>query len=260
MPTPITASNLSALAGVRHGFFTREGGVSGGIYASLNCGLGSNDERDAVIENRARVARHLGSTLDAVVTVHQCHSADAVIIDGPLTGPLTGPLPKADAIVTRIPGLVVGALAADCAPVLFADAEARVVAATHAGWRGAVGGIIEATIAAMERVGGHRSRIRAAIGPCINQAAYEVGPEFEADLLARDATNSGYFRAFTIGGRAHFDLPGYIGGRLTRAGIASVEYQSACTSAKESTFFSYRRSQRRGEPDYGRQISAIVVT
>jgi len=256
MPTPITASNLSALAGVRHGFFTREGGVSGGIYASLNCGLGSNDERNAVIENRARVARHLGSTHDAVVTVHQCHSADAVIIDGPLTGQL----PKADAIVTRIPGLVVGALAADCAPVLFADPEARVAAATHAGWRGAVGGIIEATIVAMESVGGHRSRISAAIGPCINQAAYEVGPEFEAELLARDATNSVYFRAFTIGGRAHFDLPGYIGGRLTRAGIASVEYQSACTSAKDSKFFSYRGSRRRGEPDYGRQISAIVVT
>lgn len=256
MPSPITATNLAALAGIHHGFFTRDGGVSAGIYASLNCGLGSNDDRDAVIENRARVARHLGGAHNSVVTVHQCHSAEAVVIDGPLQAPL----PKADAIVTARPGLVIGALAADCTPVLFADPEARVVAAAHAGWRGAVGGVLEATIAAMEHQGASRSRIRAAVGPCINQAAYEVGPEFEADVLALDRGNARFFRVFSTGGRAHFDLPGYVEARLQSAGLADVERQSACTSTNESKFFSYRASQRRREPDYGRQISAIVVT
>lgn len=261
MPRPITASNLTALPGIRHGFFTRDGGVSTGIYASLNCGLGSSDDRDAVLENRARVARHLGSPRGEVVTVHQCHSAVAVVVEGPL--PRDG-LPKADAIVTRTPGLVIGALAADCTPVLFADPHARVVAAAHAGWRGAVDGVLEATIATMLSQGAERRRIQAAIGPCINQAAYEVGAEFEADFVARDPANTRFFARSTPEARPHFDLPGYVAARLSAAGLASVELRSECTRTTsnghgESKFFSYRGAQHRGEADYGRQISAIVV-
>lgn len=255
MLTPLTASNLQALPGIRHGFFGRAGGVSSGIYRSLNCGLGSQDDRDAVTENRARVSRHLGGHAPVVVTLHQHHSADAMLVDAP---PPT-PLPKADAIVTRTPGLVIGALAADCTPVLFADAEARVVGAAHAGWRGAVGGVLEAAIAAMVGAGARAERIRAAVGPCINQHAYEVGPEFEAELLALDAANARFFARPDPTGRPRFDLPGYVAARLGRAGIGTIERCSPCTDRNESEFFSYRRSQRRGEADYGRQISAIVV-
>lgn len=257
MLRPLAADNLSGLPGIRHGFFGREGGVSRGIYASLNCGLGSADDREAVTENRARVARHLGGREPVVVTLHQHHSADALVIDAPLP---PGGLPKADAVVTRTRGLVVGALAADCTPVLFADGEAGVVAAAHAGWRGAVGGVLEAAIRTMESIGASRARIHAAVGPCINQAAYEVGPEFEDNLVGLDAENARFFTRPAPGGRAHFDLPGYVESRLTRSGLRSVERRADCTSANESRFFSYRRSQRLGEPDYGRQISAIVVT
>ncbi len=256
MLKPLTADCLTEIAGIRHGFFTREGGVSSGIYASLNCGLGSNDDRAAVTENRARVSRHLGAPLPEVVTVHQTHSASAVTIDGPLP---RDNLPKADAIVTRTPGLVIGALAADCTPVLFAEPDARVVAAAHAGWRGATGGVLEAAIAAMVAAGATRSRIRAAVGPCINQAAYEVGPEFEAEVLGLDPANARFFARATAEGRPHFDLPGYVAARLGRAGIGAIERRTPCTDRNESEFFSYRRSQRLGLADYGRQISAIVV-
>ncbi|MEQ1710448.1 MAG: peptidoglycan editing factor PgeF [Hyphomicrobium sp.] len=256
MPIPLTADCLSEIPGIRHGFFTREGGVSSGIYKSLNCGLGSNDSRDAVMENRARVARHLGAPRSEVVTVHQTHSATAIVIDAPLA---RDNLPKADAIVTRTPGLVIGALAADCTPVLFADPEARVVGAAHAGWRGATGGVLEATIAAMVSAGAVQARIRAAVGPCINQSAYEVGPEFEAAVLALDAANARFFGRATASSRPHFDLPAYVAARLGRAGIGAIERRTPCTDRNESEFFSYRRSQRLGDPDYGRQISAIVV-
>jgi YfiH family protein len=168
-------------------------------------------------------------------------------------------LPTADAVVTRTRGLVVGALAADCTPVLFADGEAGIVAAAHAGWRGAVGGVLEAAVRTMESIGAARTRIHAAVGPCINQAAYEVGPEFEDNVIGLDAENARFFSNRTPGGRAHFDLPGYVEFRLIQAGLQSVERRSECTNANESRFFSYRRSQRLGEPDYGRQISAIVV-
>ena len=256
MLAPLTAQNLTALRGIRHGFFGREGGVSEGIYASLNCGLGSNDSRDAVTENRARVSRHLGGLEPVVVTLHQHHSADALVVEAPLA---PGGLPKADAVVTRTPGLVVGALAADCTPVLLADAEAGVVAAAHAGWRGATGGVLEAAIAAMIGLGARRDRIHAAVGPSINQAAYEVGPEFEDQLLALDPGNAAFFRRPRPKARPHFDLPGYVAARLGRAGLRSIERQTPCTDVNESEFFSYRRSRRLGEPDYGRQISAIVV-
>ncbi len=257
MTTPISARCLSGLDGIRHGFFTREGGVSEGIYDSLNCGHGSQDDRAHVSENRRRVAVALGQTkAEQVLTLYQIHSAIALIVDRPIP---PHDLPKADALVTRTPGLVLGALAADCTPVLFADPEAKVVAAAHAGWRGAFTGVLEATITEMERLGANRRHIRAAVGPCINQPAYEVGPEFEERFVQTDAAYARYFVRPMLDARPHFDLPGFVEGRLAAAGIAEVERQSHCTFAGGSRFFSYRRTTKAGEPDYGRQISAIVV-
>ncbi|MEO1282084.1 MAG: peptidoglycan editing factor PgeF [Pseudomonadota bacterium] len=253
---PVVAPQLDNVDGIQHGFFSRYGGVSTGIYSSLNCGLGSDDDRDAVLENRIRVCRHLGGQGDRVLTVHQCHSAVAVTASDHFPA---DQLPQADAIVATTPGLVVGALAADCAPVLFADPVAKVVAAAHSGWRGAVGGILEATIAEMVKAGAERSRILAALGPAISQSAYEVGPEFEAQVLSLNAENSQFFQVFSEGGRAHFDLPGFVMQKLGGLGIAGFESVTACTSPDDSDYFSYRRSKRLSEPDYGRQISAIVV-
>jgi polyphenol oxidase len=242
--------------GIRHGFFTREGGVSEGIYASLNCGLGSADARDAVRENRARVAMRLGSAPEQLLTVHQVHSPVALIVEEPWPA---SP-PKADAIVTRTPGLAVGALSADCAPLLFADAQARVVAAAHAGWRGAIGGVIEATLAAMESIGARRDRINAVVGPTIGQDAYEVGAEFRATFEDEDAANAAYFKTGADAAHFQFDLPAYCVNRLRRAGVLTCESLGLCTCSSESLFFSYRRSFHAGEPDYGRQISAILIT
>lgn len=268
MLEPIESPLLAALPGIRHGFFTRQGGVSDGIYAELNCGPGSADDPAAVRENRARVAQHLlrraaGSTeesrapLQDVATVYQIHSADAVAIDA-LTTPENRP--KADGVVTNVPGLVIGILTADCGPVLFADAEAGVVGAAHAGWRGAVGGVLAATVAEMEKLGARRDHIVAAVGPCINQDSYEVGPDFEATLLAGCPDNSRFLARAEPNSKAHFDLPGFIVSQLDKLGIAKIERQSLCTYANELQFFSFRRSTHRSEGDYGRQISAIVVT
>lgn len=255
----IEAGSLHDLrgAGIRHGFFTKQGGVSDGIYASLNCGFGSNDDPANVLANRARVARHLGSAQPHVVTLYQTHSATALAVDKPYP---RDALPQADAVVTRTPGLVIGALAADCNPVLFADPQAKVVAAAHAGWRGALGGILESTVVAMERLGADRSRIVAAVGPCINQPSYEVGPEFEAEFLAVSADYAVWFHRPSPTSRPHFDLPGFVMMRLGRAGIGTTERVSLCTYENESKFFSFRRTTHRKEPDYGRQISAIMVT
>lgn len=255
MPAPVIARSLARLPGIRHGFFGREGGVSAGLYASLNCGLGSQDERAQVIENRRRVAGHLGDAGMPVVTLYQTHSATALTV----TGAVTGDLPKADGVVTRTPGVVVGALAADCCPILYADPVAKVVAAAHAGWRGAVAGIAEATVERMIAEGAERARIVAAIGPCIGPAAYEVGPEFEAELLALTPANAAFFHRPAPDARPHFDLPAYVVSRLSAIGLAHVENASISTYENESRFFSYRRSTHRKEPDYGRQISAIVV-
>ncbi len=252
MLTPLTHT---ALDGIPHGFFGRRGGVSSGLYDSLNCGLGSQDAREAVLENRARVASHLGAPDAPVLTCHQVHSADAVVIDTPW-GP--GEQPKADALVTRTPGLVLGALAADCMPILFADAEAGVVAAAHAGWKGALAGVERSTISAMETIGAKRARIRAVIGPCISQSAYEVGPEFVASFVAQDATASRFFTTPTGGARPHFDLPGFMLDRLSSLGLASAQWLGACTYAEPEAYFSFRRTTHRKEPDYGRQIAAIT--
>lgn len=255
-PTPITSAALAALPGIAHGFFGRDGGVSTGLYAALNCGLGSQDDRERVMENRRRVAAALGDASWPVVTLYQTHSATARIVTGPQDG---ANLPKADAVVSATPGVVVGALAADCCPVLFADPQAKVVAAAHAGWRGAVGGILESTVATMQEAGAQRGRIVAAIGPCIGLAAYEVGPEFEAEVVALDTANACFFSRRAKDARPHFDLPGYVLARLTGLDLAHIENATRCTYENESEFFSYRRSCHRKEPDYGRQISAIVV-
>ena len=253
----VRADCLSDAAGISHGFFTRQGGVSTGIYSALNCGLGSKDDPALVRENRARVARALGAPRNEVMTLYQIHSATALVVDAPFS---PGEVRRADALVTRTPGIVIGAMAADCTPVLFADPQARVIAAAHAGWRGALGGILESTIEAMAGIGAERSRIRAAIGPCINQPNYEVGPEFEAEFLGADPGNERFFAPGATGARNHFDLPGYVEHRLSRAGLSVVERRSLCTYDNESLFFSYRRATHRKEPDYGRQISAIVLT
>ncbi len=255
MLEPIEAACLSRLPGIRHGFFTRAGGGSRGLYAGLNCGPGSADDPMQVMANRARVAQHLGANHADVVSLYQVHSATALCIDAPVAA---HDRPKADAVVTRTPGLAVGVLTADCAPVLFADARAGVVAAAHAGWRGAAAGVLEATIAEMERLGAERRNICAAIGPAINQDSYEVGPEFEAELLQGCSDNARFFARRNTA-RARFDLPGYVENRLIAAGLGEVERHCPCTYENESLFFSFRRSQHRGEPDYGRQISAIVV-
>lgn len=248
-----TADTLT-LDGIGHGFFTRAGGVSEGLYASLNCGLGSGDAAEAVRENRGRVAGRLGVEHERLLTAYQVHSPTAVTVEGPWQGER----PDADALVTATPGLAVGVLTADCAPVLFADAEARVVGAAHAGWKGALTGVLEAAVDAMERLGARRARIAAAVGPCIAQASYEVGPEFAGTFLTQDPANAAFF-APGQGDRLQFDLKGYVAARLRRAGIGALAIDPADTQQDEARFFSFRRSTKRGEKDYGRLISAIVL-
>jgi YfiH family protein len=255
MPRPILADNLSALSGISHGFFTRKGGVSSGLYAELNCGLGSQDDPAAVRENRARVVAWLGA--ERLATAYQTHGTVTVVAENAWPADRR---PRADAIVTRTPGLAIGVLTADCTPVLLADAEARVVGAVHVGWRGALCGILESALAAMTGIGAVPARTHAAVGPAIGQAVYEVGPEFRSQFLARDPGSAPFFFLPCPDARPHFDLPGYIANRLRQTGLAAVETRAPCTYSGESDFFSYRRSRARGETDHGRQISAIVLT
>jgi len=252
----IQAPVLSALPNIRHAFFTRQGGVSEGIYASLNGGIGSSDEPERVKENRRRMAETLNVAPDALISVYQVHSPDAVLVEGPW-GPER---PKADAMVTKVPGLALAITTADCGPVLFADAESGVIGAAHAGWRGAVTGVLEATIGAMERLGAERSRIVAVLGPTISQRAYEVGPEFVQRFAEEAPGHDRFFRPSETPGHAMFDLPGFIGARLNAAGIGSFANLGLCTYSDEERFFSYRRTTHRKEPDYGRLISAITIT
>ncbi len=254
MVQPVLVPELSALPGVRHGFFTRRGGVSEGVYASLNCGAGSRDSAEAVQENRARVARRLGA--HRLVSAHQVHGASAVVMhdESPDVRP------KADALVTATRGLALGVLTADCAPILLADARAGVVGAAHAGWRGALAGIAEAALDAMEGLGAARRHIHAAIGPCIGPSVYEVGPDFEAEFLKHDPASARFFARAGAQARPTFDLPGYLSHRLRQAGAAVVAVAGICNHTAHGEFFSYRGSQKRGEADYGRQISAIVLS
>jgi len=250
----LAADNLKA-AGVAHGFFLRTGGVSEGIYASLNCGRGSADGKDRVEENRARVAARLGAEPGRLTGPKQAHTAKALIVTTPWK---PGEAPEADAVVTNVRGLAVCVLTADCAPILLADPEAGVIAAAHAGWKGAKGGVIESAIEAMESLGARLDRISAAIGPAISQAAYEVSPEFKAAFLADGETNERHFTQ-PGGGKPHFNLPGYVRERLRSKGAGSIQDIGACTYENESILFSYRRSVHRFEADYGRQISAILL-
>ncbi len=252
-PAFMKAASLEA-SGLAHGFFLRTGGVSQGIFASLNCGRGSSDARDRVEENRVRAAVALGILSEALIGPRQCHSPKAVIARAPWT---PAEAPDADAVVTATRGLAISVLTADCAPLLMADATAGVIAAVHAGWKGAKAGVIESAIEAMESLGAHAPRITAAIGPTISQAAYEVGPEFKAAFVAGCAGNEKYFSE--QGGRPHFDLPGYVKDKLSALGISNNQNLGVCTYGNESILFSYRRSCHRAEPDYGRQISAIVL-
>lgn len=253
-PRPIEAPALSAVPGVAHGFFTRAGGVSGGLYRGLNVGLGSRDDRAAVIENRARVTGHFGLPPERLATVHQVHSPDVVTV----TGEMPAARPEADALVTATPGIVLGVLTADCGPLLFADGAAGVVGAAHAGWKGVLTGVIENTVEAMIALGAKRERIVAVLGPSIMQENYEVGPEFVARFLEADAAHAAYFRPSAKPGHSLFDLPGLTVERLARAGISGSSL-GLCTYADPDRFFSYRRTTHAAEPDYGRQISTILV-
>lgn len=249
---PVLTSKLLETAGARHAFFTRKGGVSAGIYAGLNVGVGSRDDATAVTENRRRAAAHLGGDL---VTAFQVHSARAVVA----AGPWPGPTPEADAVVSATPGVICGALAADCAPILMVDAQARVVAAAHAGWQGALHGVAEAAIAQMEALGARRDRIVAAVGPCIGRASYEVGLEYLQRFVEVDPAYGVFFSPGAGPEKRQFDLPAFVLARLEAAGIGAYEALGRDTCAEPELFFSNRRAFKKGEADYGRLLSGIVL-
>jgi polyphenol oxidase len=252
----LQALSLAKLDGLHHAFFTRAGGVSQGVYATLNGGTGSNDAPDKIAENRARMATILGVSADRLLTAYQIHSPDVVVVEQPWAHEQR---PRADAIVTKTPRLAIGVSTADCGPLLFADSQAGVIGAAHAGWRGALTGVIEATVTAMENLGASRARITAALGPTISQPNYEVGPEFVARFTSADPDNERFFVASPNPGHTMFDLPGYIAARIERAGISDFENVGLCTYAEPERFFSFRRTTHRNEPDYGRHINAIAL-
>jgi YfiH family protein len=253
----ITIEPLSRMTAVRHGFFTRRDGVSRGIYASLNCGFGSDDDREAVAENRRRTMAWLGLPGDALTTCYQVHGTDVrVLVDA---AERTDLKVKADAMVSTAPEVALGILTADCAPVLLADAEAGVVGAAHAGWRGARDGVLAATVAAMHGLGAEPGRMVAAVGPCIGPESYEVGPEFPQPFLDQDPMNQRFFKAAPRKGHYLFDLPGYAATRLVAAGVGTVLTAGRDTLAEADEFFSYRRACLHGESDYGRCLSAIAL-
>jgi len=242
--------------GIRHAFFTRQGGVSNGLFESLNCGFGSGDAAEPVARNRAIAMERLGFSPDGLVTCYQIHSNTVITVEKPWPH---NAAPRADGLVAGVSGIALGILTADCAPILLADAVANVIGAAHGGWRGALGGIIEATLDRMEALGAKRARIRAGIGPCIAQRSYEVGPEFPAPFLADDPASVAYFAPALRAGHFMFDLPAYIERRLARAEVATVARAPHNTVAEDTHFFSYRRACLRGEPVYGRALSAIAL-
>lgn len=251
----ITSPLLGAAPGLRHAFFTREGGVSDGIYAGLNGGIGSNDDPAKVAENRRRMAEALGVAPERFLTVYQVHSPDVAVAEAPWD---QASRPKADAIVTRTPGLAIGVTTADCGPILFADPAAQVIGAAHAGWKGALTGVLESTLDEMERLGAQRSRVVAAIGPLIRQPSYEVGDEFVARFTAANPAYAAFFTEAERPGHAMFDLGGFIRMRLEAAGVGMIDDLGIDTYPDER-FFSYRRTTHRSEPDYGRHVHAIVL-
>jgi hypothetical protein len=248
---------LSDLPGIRHAFFSRVGGVSSGVYESLNGGIGSNDAPENVAENRARMAAGLGVAPERFLTAHQIHSPEVVVAETPWP---PHERPRVDAIVTKVPGLAIGISTADCGPVLLADAQARVIGAAHAGWRGALTGVVEAAVAAMAKLGAERKRIVAVTGPMIRQPNYEVGQDLIDRFVAVEPNNVRFFKPAARAGHAMFDLAGFVVSRLRRAGIEQIEDLGFCTYADPAQFYSYRRTTHRAESDYGRHINAIALT
>lgn len=251
---PVIESALLRAGGVAHAFFTRQGGVSDGVYATLNGGAGSSDAPAAVAANKALMAQRLGVAADALLIPYQVHSALAVEATA-----RWAERPRCDGVATATPGLALGVTGADCGVVLFCDPRARVIAAAHAGWKGALDGVLEATLASMERLGAARADVRAVLGPTIAAASYEVGPEFVARFTAADADNAAYFAPSGKAGHSLFDLPAYIGARLRRAGVGAFEDLALDTYADDTRFYSYRRSVHRKEPDFGRLVAAIAL-
>ena len=255
-PAPVSSPLLTALPGIRHAFFTREGGVSTGIYASLNVGRGSKDEAEDVAENRRRAAAWFGAEPGSLLTCYQIHSPTVLIADHPWGDER----PQGDGVATATPGLVCGALAADCAPALLADPRARIVAAVHAGWRGALSGAAESAVEAMVRLGADPAHITAVVGPCIGPKSYEVGEEFLREFTAKDSTYERFFMAGAAADKRMFDLPGFVLSRLRAAGVERCEWIGRDTYAEEALFFSNRRALHKAEGDYGRLLSAISLT
>ncbi len=252
----IASDNLSKIPNITHGFFKRKNGVSKGMYASLNCGLGSNDNKEYVIKNRIKVAKELGADADKLLTLYQVHSADVVVVAKCWRH---SKLPRADAMVTDKPGIALGILTADCVPVLFADKNNKVIGAAHAGWKGAFAGILEATIEAMTKLGAERSSIVAAIGPAIAQKSYEVDLVFYEKFINKSTENAKYFVPSTKEGHFLFNLKEFVKNTIAEAGIEDINMLENDTYAEEGDFFSYRRATHRGEADYGRQVSAIML-
>lgn len=252
----ISAPSLNGAHNISHAFFTREGGVSEGLYASLNGGRGSNDDPVAVLENRRRMTEALGVPEGQLATPYQIHSADVVVAFEPWA---KGEAPQADGLVTATRGLALGIATADCGPVLFADPGEGIIGAAHAGWKGALGGVLDETVLAMEKLGARRDSVIAVLGPCIRQPSYEVGAEFVANFHAADAANQRFFRSSANDGKSLFDLGGYITTRLRGIGIGHVADLGFDTYADEARFFSYRRTTHRAEPDYGRLVAAIAL-
>ncbi len=252
----IQSDVLSAFPNIAHGFFTREGGTSSGIYEGRNCGLGSDDLRANVIENRGRTADDMGVPRDHLLTVYQVHSPNVIIADKPWTSDAS---PEGDALVTATSGLALGILTADCTPILFADPHTGVIGAAHAGWKGAIGGVLEATVDAMTSLGAKREQISCSIGPTISQANYEVGAEFQKQFVAETPDNNIYFIPSARENHFQFDLPHFVADRLGSLGVNRVDNTNLCTYADAKRFFSYRRTTHAGEPDYGRQISSIAL-
>jgi YfiH family protein len=254
-PDVLRSKLLAGLAGIDHAFFTRRGGVSGGLYESLNVGLGSRDDPARVRENRRRAAASLGAEASRLVTAFQVHSARTITVEGPFPGEP----PEADALVTATPGLMLGALAADCAPILIAHGDARIIAAVHAGWKGALGGVVASAVEAMVALGAARGGLVAAVGPCIGPASYEVGIEFMARFVAASEHFQRFFAAGPQPEKRRFDLPGFVLDRLAAAGINEAEWIGADTCAQAGDFYSHRRMNLLGESDYGRGLSAIII-
>jgi len=259
MSVPFKTHGLLNLDGISHGFFGRQGGVSQNQYASLNAGSGSGDSAENISQNRALIAGALGTSPDCLLSLSQIHSTDVLIIDAPFSDPVSGELPKADGLVTKTAGLAISALSADCGPVLMCDPEAKVIGACHAGWRGAVAGITTETIKAMEAIGAARENIRAVLGPCISQPNYEVGHSFRDDLVAQ---NESYDRFFEAGpsGKPHFDLKRFILAKLRAQGVTQIDALPDCTYGAPEAYFSYRFNTHQGVSDYGRNLSAIMLT